>query len=97
MRWTFPISYLKHGFINMYTYLRLRQMQCNLTLISNRPSTALSGWLSGERVGHRSGGCELDPRLKRTFFPVYFYPSPLQKHVRKVVGGFGRKVVLVLV
>ena len=44
------------------------------------------------------GGCEFDPRLRRTFFPAYFRLSPLQKHVRKVVGGFGKKnVVLVLV
>ena len=33
--------------------------------------------LSGERVG--------------LFFPAYFRLSPLQKHVRKVVGGFGKK------
>ena len=25
------------------------------------------------------------------FFPAYFRLSPLQKHVRKVVGGFGKK------
>ena len=37
------------------------------------------------------GGCEFDPRLRRTFFPAYFCLSPLQKHVRKVVGGFGKK------
>ena len=37
------------------------------------------------------GGCELDPRLRRLFFPAYFRLSPLQKHVRKVVGGFGKK------
>ena len=42
-------------------------------------------------------GCEFDPRLRRTFFPAYFRLSPLQKHVRKVIGGFERKVVLVLV
>ena len=41
------------------------------------------------------GGCEFDTRLRRTFFPAYFRPSPLLKHVRKVVGGFGKKVVLV--
>ena len=34
------------------------------------------------------GGCEFDPRL---FFPAYFGLSPLQKYVRKVVGGFGKK------
>ena len=37
------------------------------------------------------GGCEFDPRLRRTFFPAYFHLSPLQKHVRKVVCGFGKK------
>ena len=39
------------------------------------------------------GGCEFDPQLRRTFFPAYFRLSPLQKNVRKVVGGFGKKVV----
>ena len=37
------------------------------------------------------GGCEFDPRLRWLFFPVYFRLSPLQTHVRKVVGGFGEK------
>ena len=36
-------------------------------------------------------GCEFDPWLRRTFFPAYFRLSSLQKHVRKVVGGFGNK------
>ena len=40
---------------------------------------------------------EFDPRLRQTFFPAYFRLSPLQKHVKKVVGGFGKKFVLVLV
>ena len=39
----------------------------------------------------RPGGCEFDPRLRRLFFPAFFRLSPLQKHVRKVVGGFGKK------
>ena len=42
------------------------------------------------------GSCEFNPLLRRLFFLAYFCLSPLQKHVRKVVGGFG-KVVLVLV
>ena len=37
------------------------------------------------------GSCELDPRLRRSFFLAYFRLSPLQKHVRKVVGGFRKK------
>ena len=48
------------------------------------------GWLCGKRVGFMSG-CDFDPRLRRIFFPAYFRLSPLQKHVRKVVGGFGKK------
>ena len=44
-----------------------------------------------------SAGCEFETWLRRTFFPAYFCLSPLQKHVRKVVGGFGKKFVLVLV
>ena len=39
----------------------------------------------------RPGGCEFDPRSRRLFFPAYFRLSPLQKRVRKVVGGFGKK------
>ena len=39
----------------------------------------------------RPGGCEFDPRLRQTFFPAYFRLSPLQKHVRKAVDGFGKK------
>ena len=39
----------------------------------------------------RPGGCEFDPRLRRLFFPANFPLSPLQKHVRKVVGGLGKK------
>ena len=38
---------------------------------------------------------EFDTRLRQTFFPAYFHPSPVQKHVRKLVAGFGKKVVLV--
>ena len=37
------------------------------------------------------GGCKFDPWLKRLFFPVFFRLSPLQKHVRKVVGGLGKE------
>ena len=39
----------------------------------------------------RPGVCEFDPRLRRLFFLAYFRLSPLQKLVRKVVGGFGKK------
>ena len=37
------------------------------------------------------GGCEFDPRLRQNFCPAYFRLLPLQKHVGKVVGGFGKK------
>ena len=36
-------------------------------------------------------GCEFDTKSRRNFFPAYFRFSPLLKHVRKVVGGFGKK------
>ena len=39
----------------------------------------------------RPDGCEFDPRLRRLSFPAYFRLAPLQKHVRKVVGGFRKK------
>ena len=43
------------------------------------------------------GGCEFETRLRQNFFPAFFRLSALLKHVRKVVGGFGKKFVLVLV
>ena len=36
-------------------------------------------------------GCEFNPRLRQLFFLAYFRLSPLQKHVRKVVSGSGKK------
>ena len=36
-------------------------------------------------------GSEFDTWLRQLFFPAYSPLSPLQKHVRKVVGGFGKK------
>ena len=45
-------------------------------------TVAPPGWLSG---------CEFNPRLRRLFFAAYFRLSALQKHVRKVVDGFGKK------
>ena len=42
-------------------------------------------------------GCEFDTHLRQIFFPVYFRLSTPLEHVRKVVGGFGKKAVLALV
>ena len=36
-------------------------------------------------------GQNSDLQLRRTFFPAYFHLPPLQKHVRKLVSGFGKK------
>ena len=41
-------------------------------------------------------GCEFDPQLRGLFFLAYFRLSPLQKHVRKVVSGFGKKLVVLV-
>ena len=49
------------------------------------------GWLSGQRVRLMTWWFKFDPRLRQLFFLAYFHLSPLQKHVRKEVGGFGRK------
>ena len=49
------------------------------------------------RIGLMAWCCEFDTRLRRNFFPTYFRPSPLPKHMRKVVGGYRKKFVLVLV
>ena len=48
-------------------------------------STYLSFISTGPRV------FEFHPRLRRLFFQACFHLSPLQKHVRKVVGGLGKK------
>ena len=45
-----------------------------------------------DRTLHCQNGCEIDPRSRRIFsFRAYFRLSPLQKHVRKVLSGFGKK------
>ena len=56
------------------------------TVFGNLLEGAPPGRLSGERVPR------FDPRLRRHFFPAYFRLSPLQKHVRKVVDSFGKKI-----
>ena len=39
----------------------------------------------------KPGGFEFNPRLRQTVFLANFLLSTLQKHVRKAVGGFGKK------
>ena len=51
------------------------------------------GWLSGEHVGLMTWWLRVPSLVKATFFLVYFRLSPLQKHVRKVVGGFAKRSV----
>ena len=46
---------------------------------------------------HDPVGFEFETRLRQTFFPADFRLSPLLTYVRKVVGGFRKKVVLKLV
>ena len=47
-------------------------------------------WLNGEHVGLMTWLLSSTP-VEATFLPGYIRISPLQKHVRKVVGGFGKK------
>ena len=64
----------------------------NLLAILHHWNKYLTSLFSGPtRVSDSWLGCEFDPRLRRLFFMAYFRLSPLQKHVRKVVGGFGKK------
>ena len=65
-------------------FKRLSQAFYKPGLCGNPP-----GRLSDEHV--RPGGCELDPWSRQLFFLAYLCLSPLQKHVRKVVSGFGKK------
>ena len=50
-----------------------------------------AGWLSGDLVRLMAWWFKFDSQRRQTFFQAYFHLSPLQKHVRKVVGGFGKK------
>ena len=47
-------------------------------------------WLRGVS-NSLPGVCVFDPWLRGTFSPAYFFLSPLQRHVRKVVGGFEKE------
>ena len=60
-------------------------IMCKLYFCHSISKSALHGWLSG---------FEFDTQLRRTFFPTYFRLSPLLKHVREVVGGIGKKLVI---
>ena len=46
-------------------------------------------WLSGECVGPMTWWLRLQSPVEAAFLSSVFLP--LQKHVRKVVGGFGKK------
>ena len=88
------------------THVRHRPAWFDLSFVALNPNTTnqLPGFylpfLGGSVVSMSdswSGGYEFETRLRRNFFSAYFRLSPLLKHVKKVVGGFGKKFVLVLV
>ena len=74
-----------------------------LLLFTKQPSVSNNSKKSPTRVTVFSEsdlwpvGCEFDTWFRRTFFRVFFLLSPLLRHVRKAVSGFGKKVVLVVV
>ena len=83
-------------YIAVENIVRRGEIACNkqFLLFSQRFPLYMAPRLGGSVVSVLDswlGGCEFDPRLKRLFFPANFRLSPLQKHVRKVVGGFGKK------
>ena len=49
------------------------------------------GWLSGERVGLMTGGCEFDPRLRRTSFSDVFSPFISAEACEKSSWWFRKK------
>ena len=68
--------------------LPLFHLYCSCQYICRCFRGALPGWLSGERVGFMTWWLRVRFPV---FFLAYFRLSPLQKYVRKVVGGFGKK------
>ena len=71
--------------------VRNRMLRLNCAGGHYRWSGPPPGWLSGERVGLMTSWLWVRSSVEATFLPVYFHLSPLQKHVRKVVVGFGKK------
>ena len=58
----------------------------------------LPGWLSGEHVGVMTCWlCIRDLAEPRFLSGIFSLLTSAAKHVRKVVGGFGEKYVLVVV
>ena len=55
----------------------------------NRDLEAPPGWLSGERVGLVTWWLSVRFPVEANF--LFGVISPVQKHGRKVVGGFGKK------
>ena len=54
------------------------------------------GWVNGDRVGLMTWWLRVQYPVEANF-PAYFRLSLLPRHVRKVVGSFGKKAVLVLI
>ena len=78
------------------THLRNPLTKRGLNSLPLNPE-APPGWLKGEHVGLMTWWLWVRSPVKANILSSLFLHSPLQKHVRKVVGGFGKKAVLVLV
>ena len=92
-----PVCYFSHKFNKHQKVYSTIEKECLALILSLQFFEPHLGGSVVSVSDSLPGGCEFDSRLRRLFFRVYFHLSPLQKHVRKVVGGFGKKVVLVLV
>ena len=57
-------------------------------LDSSAPPRSLSGVLDSW-----PGDCKFDTQLSQTLSPAHFRLSPLLRHVRKLVRGFGKELV----
>ena len=86
--WSNYQGYYRHwtASVPSLSYRQKKKQEC-----SNFRLSALPGWYSGERVGLMTWWLWVRSSVKATFFSAYFRFSPLQKHVRKVVDGFGKK------
>ena len=101
--WCISTPLENHSIFSMLWQMWVSCIFYHSALLGRSGNLSLVGWyLSTPYMPHPGGsvvsvsdswpgGCEFDPRLRRLFFPVYYRLSPLQKHVRKVVGGFGKK------
>ena len=92
--WLYKISNQMLGYFGIYEIVMNWTNNDGIEWLMNTGSEYVytpPGWLSGEQVRLMTWWLRVRSPVEANFFPAYFWLSPLQNQVRKVVGGFEKK------